>query len=132
MIGWGYGCKPGTASLLHIKVTKTVPQSTTTVPPPVYLLMTGIRSFNTESSLRSWAGFLLVWIKPSNPTLINRQNTVYEKEKTQNTNTKICRYSPQWYPQRESRGVPKLEAKTLLNLSTIWWVFRMSPRGFIA
>ena len=58
IIGWGYGCKPATASLLHMKVTNIVLGSTTTVPPPVNLLTTGIWSHNTDSILRSSAGFL--------------------------------------------------------------------------
>lgn len=69
IIGWGYGCTSGTALLLHMKVTNIVPLSTITVPPPLNLLMTGISSFNTDSSSRSSAGFLC----SSNSKLISLQ-----------------------------------------------------------
>lgn len=62
MMGLGYGCTLGRASVLHMKVMKTVWWSTITVPPPENLLTTGILSCKTEPISRSSAGFLRKWI----------------------------------------------------------------------
>lgn len=58
MILRGKGCTFETASLLHINVTNIVFWSTTTVPPPVNLLMMDIRSCNTGLASTSSESFL--------------------------------------------------------------------------
>lgn len=62
MMGLGYGCTLGRASVLHMKVMKTVRWSTITVPPPENLLTTGTLSCKTGPISRSSAGFLWKWL----------------------------------------------------------------------
>lgn len=63
MILRGKGCTFETASLLHINVTNIVSWSTTTVPPPVNLLIMGIRSCNTGLTSTSSESFLCIHIE---------------------------------------------------------------------